>query len=201
MVWCCRLFKNFPPFVVIHTVQGFSIVHEAEVDVFLEFPCFLYDPMNVDSLISGSSACSKLSWYIWKFSVHILLKPSLKDFDHKLTSMWNEHNSLVAWTFFGIAFLWNWNESWPFLVLWPLLSFHICWQIEYNTLTASFFWIWNSLPGMLLPPLALFIVMLPKAHLTSHSRTSGSRWVITLSWFSGSLRPVLYGMYILGTSS
>ena len=74
-------------FVVIHIVKGFSIVNEAEVGVFLEFPCFLYDSMSVGNLISGSSAFSKPSLYLWKFSVHILLKPSLKDFEHNLASM------------------------------------------------------------------------------------------------------------------
>ena len=82
-----HLFKNFPLFVVIHIVKGFSVVNKAEIDVFLEFPSFLYDPTDVGNLISGSSAFSKPSLYIWKFSVHILLKPSLKDFDHNLTSM------------------------------------------------------------------------------------------------------------------
>ena len=72
---------------MIHTVKGFSVVNEAEVDVFLEFPCFLNDPMNVGNLISGSSAFSKSSLYIWKFSVHVMLKPSLKDFEHKLAGM------------------------------------------------------------------------------------------------------------------
>ena len=83
-------------FVVICTVKGFSIVNEAEVDVFLEFPCFLYDPINVGNLIFGSSAFSKSSLYIWEFSVHILLKPSLKDFEHNLTSMGNERNCPVV---------------------------------------------------------------------------------------------------------
>ena len=87
MVWYSHLFKNFPHFVVIHTVEGFSIVNEAEVNVFLEFPCFHHDPINVGSLISGSSAFSKPSLCIWKFSVHILLKPSLKDFERYLASM------------------------------------------------------------------------------------------------------------------
>ena len=82
-----HLFKNFSQFVVIHKVKGFSVVNEAEVDVFLEFPCFLHDPMNVGNLISGSSASSKPSLYIWKFSVHILLKFSLKYFEHNLASM------------------------------------------------------------------------------------------------------------------
>ena len=87
MVWHSHLFKNFPQFVVIHTVKGFSIVNEAEIDVFLEFPCLFYDPKDVGNLISDSSAFSKSSLYIWNFSVHILLKPSLKDFEHYLASM------------------------------------------------------------------------------------------------------------------
>ena len=74
-------------FVVIHTVKGLSVVNEAEVDAFLEFLCFLYDPTNVGNLLSDSSAFSKSNLYIWKFSVHVLLKPSLKDFGHNLTSM------------------------------------------------------------------------------------------------------------------
>ena len=80
-------FKNFPQFVVIHTVNGFRLVNETEVDVFLEFPCFLYDPINVGNLISDSSASLKPSLYIWKFSVHILLKPVLKDFEYNLGSV------------------------------------------------------------------------------------------------------------------
>ena len=79
MVRYSHLFKNFPQFVVIHKVNHFSVVNEAEVDVFLAFPCFLYDPTNVGNLIFGSSAFSKPRLYIWKFSVHILLKLSLKD--------------------------------------------------------------------------------------------------------------------------
>ena len=87
MVWYSHLFTNFPQFALIHTIKGFHVVNEAEVDAFLEFLCFLHDLTNVGNLISGSSAFSKLSWYIWKFSVHILLKPSLKDFEHKLAGM------------------------------------------------------------------------------------------------------------------
>ena len=89
VVWCSHLFKNFPQFVVIHTVKGFSIVNQVEVEVFLELSCFFYDPVDVGNLISGSSAFSKSSLYIWKFLVHILLKPSLEDFEHYLASMWN----------------------------------------------------------------------------------------------------------------
>ena len=89
MIWYSHPLKNFPQFVVIHTVKGFSIVYEPEVDVFLEFPYFFCDPGDIGNLISGSSAFSKSSLYIWKFSVHILLKPSLKDFEHYLASLWN----------------------------------------------------------------------------------------------------------------
>ena len=111
VVWYFHLFKNFPQFVVIHTVKGFSIANEAEVDVLLEFPCFFYDPTDVGNLISGSSAFSKTSLFIWKFLVHVLLKPSLKDLEHYLASMFSECNSTAIGTFFGIAFLWDWNEN------------------------------------------------------------------------------------------
>ena len=96
MVWYSHLLKNFPQFVVIYTVKGFSVVNEAEVDVFLKFSCFFYDPMDAGNLISDSSAFSKSSLNIWKFSVHVLLKPSLKDFEHYLASMQNEHNCMVV---------------------------------------------------------------------------------------------------------
>ena len=87
MVWCFHLFKNFPQFVVIHTVKGSGVVNEAKVGVFLKFACFFYDPVCVCNLISGSSAFSKSSLYIWKFWIHILWKPSLKDFEHNLASL------------------------------------------------------------------------------------------------------------------
>ena len=121
VVWYSHLFQNFPQFVLIHTVKDFGIVNEA--DVFLVFSCFFDDPVNVANLISGSSTFPKSSLYIWKSSVHVLLKPSLEDFEHYLASMWNECTSTIVWTFFGIALLWDWNENWPFPVLWPLLSF------------------------------------------------------------------------------
>ena len=87
MVWYSYLFKNFPQFVVIHTIKGFSVVKETEVDVFLEFPCFLHDPMDVGNLISGSSAFSKSSLNIWNFMVHVLLKPALENFECYFASM------------------------------------------------------------------------------------------------------------------
>ena len=98
------------------------VVKEAEVDVFLKFPCFFYDPTNVGNLISGSSAFSKSCLYIWKFLVQGLLKPSLKDFEHNSTRMWNENSCTVILTFFPLPSLeFQWKLT--FLVLWPLLSF------------------------------------------------------------------------------
>ena len=96
--------------------------HKAEIDVFLELSCFFHDPADVGNLISGSSAFSKTSLDIKKFTVHIFLKPGLENFEHYFTSMWDECNCVVVWAFFGIAFLWDWNENWPFPDLWPLLS-------------------------------------------------------------------------------
>ena len=87
MVWNSHLFKNFPKFVVVHTVKGFGLVSIAEVDVFLELSCFFDDPADVGNLISGSSAFPKFSLNIWKFTVHILLKPGLVNFEHYFTSM------------------------------------------------------------------------------------------------------------------
>ena len=87
MAWYSYLLKNFPQFVVIHRVKGFSIVNEAEVDVFLELPCFSYGPADVASFISGPSAFSKSSLNIWKFLGHVLLKPGLEDFEHYFASV------------------------------------------------------------------------------------------------------------------
>ena len=123
VVWYFHLFKNFPQSIVIHTVKEFGIVNKAEIDVFLELACFFHDPTDVGNLISASSVFSKSSWYIWKFSVHTLLKPGLKDFEHYFASTWNECSCVVIWTFFDIALLWDWNENWPFPVLCLLLSF------------------------------------------------------------------------------
>ena len=123
VVWYSHLMKNFLQFVLIHTVKVFGVVSKAEIDVFLEFSCFFNDPPDVGNLISGSSAFSKSSLHIWNFIVHIPLKPGMENFKYYFTSVWDECNCAVVWTFFGLAFLWGWNENRPFPVLWPLLSF------------------------------------------------------------------------------
>ena len=130
-------------------------------------------------LISGSSAFSKSSLHIWKFMVHILLKPSLEDFEHYFAIMRSECNCEVVWTLFGIVLLGTEMKTYLFLSCGHYWVFQICWHIDCSTLSASSFRIWNSPGGIPSPPLALFVVMLPKAHLTSHSRLSGCRWVIT----------------------
>ena len=96
VVWYSNLLKNFPQFVVIHTVKGFGIVNKAEVDVFLELSCFYYDPMDVDNLLSGSSVFSKSNLNISKFLVHVLLNPCLENFEHYFASMWDECNCVVV---------------------------------------------------------------------------------------------------------
>ena len=119
--WYSHLFQNFPQFIVIHTVKGFGIVNKAEIDIFMELSCFFHNPAYVGDLISGSSAFSKTSLNIWKFMVHILLKPGLENFDY-FTSVWDECSCVVVWTFFGIAFIWDLNGNSPFPVLWPPLN-------------------------------------------------------------------------------
>ena len=113
-----------------------------------------------------------LSLNIWKFTAQVLLKPGLENFEHYFTSVWDECNCVVVWAFFGITFLWDWNENWFFQSSGHCWVFQICWHIECNTFTASSFMIWNRSNGIPSPPLALFVVMLSKAHLTSHSRMS-----------------------------
>ena len=189
VVWYSHLLKNFPQFVVIHTLKGFGVVNKAEVDVFMELSCFFDDPVDVGDLISASSGFSKSSLNIWKFTVHELLKAgecwrtvdSLENFEHYFASVWDDCNCAVVWKFFGIAFLWDWNENWPFPVLWPLLSFPNLLAYWVQHFYSIIFRIWISSTGIPSPPLALFVEM-PKAHLTLHSRMSGSRWVITPSW-------------------
>ena len=123
VVWYSHLLKNFPQFVVIYTVKGFGIVNRAEVDVFLEHLCFFDDPVDVGNLISGFSAISKISLNIWKLTLHILLKPSLENFEHYFASMWDECNCAVVWASVGTALLWDLNENWLFPVLRPLPHF------------------------------------------------------------------------------
>ena len=165
VVWYSHLFKNFPQFVVIHTVKGFRIASEAEVDVFLEFPFFFCDLMVLGDLISDSSAFSKSSLYIWKFLVQVLSKPSLMNFEHTLLAcemsavVWYFEHSLPL-PFFGIGtktdLFQSCGQGWVL---------QICWHVECSTLTASSFRIWTSSPGIPSPPVALFIVMLTKAQL------------------------------------
>ena len=125
-------------FVVICTVKGCSIINETKVDIFLEFSFFSYGPMVVCNLIFCSSAFSKSSLYIWKCSFHVLLQPSLKDFEHYLASMWNKCYCAIVWTFFDIALFWDQNENRPFPVLGPLLSFpnlQTYWVQHFNNIT------------------------------------------------------------------
>ena len=100
--------------VLLSTQSKPGTINETEVDDFLELPCFFHDPADVDNSISGSSTFSKSCLNIWTFSVHVLLKPGLESFEHYFTSVWDEYNCVVVWTFFDFAFLWNWNENWPF---------------------------------------------------------------------------------------
>ena len=123
VVWDSHLFQKFPQNVVIHTVKGFGIVNKAEVDVFLGLSLFLDNPEDAGNFNSGSSAFSKSTLNIWKFTIHVLLDPGLENFEHYFDSMWDECNCVAVWTFFGIAFLWDCNENWPFPVLWSLLHF------------------------------------------------------------------------------
>ena len=140
VIWYSHLLKNFPQFMVIHTDKGFGIVNKAEIDVFLPLSsCFFDDPVEVGNLISGSSAFSTSSLHIWKFTVHLLLKPCLENCEHYITSMWVECNCAVVWTFFGIVFLWDWNENWPLPLyicpspeLWPQCTTEVNWVANIN---------------------------------------------------------------------
>ena len=188
VVWYSYIFKNFPQFVVIHTVKGFSVVNEADVDVFLEFSCFLCDSANVGNSISGSSAFSKLSLYIWMFSVTFcwsltwrILRISLLACEMSAIVWYSEHS--LALPFFGIGMKTDLFQSCGYCWV-----FQICWHTECSILMASSFRIWNSSAEIPSPLLALFIVRLPKAYLTSHSRMSGSRCMIPPLWLSGSWR-------------
>ena len=114
-VWYSHLFQNFPQFVVIHTVKGFSIVNKAEIDVFLQLSCFFDDPMNVGNLISGSSAISKSSLNKWKFTVHILLKPGLENFEHLYCVRWMQlcGSLSILWHCVSLGLEWKLTFSGP----------------------------------------------------------------------------------------
>ena len=103
--------------------QGLWHSQQSRSRYFLELSWLFHDPVDVGNLISCSSAFSKTSLNIWKFTVHVLLKPGLENFEHYFTSVWDECNCAIVWAFFGIAFLWDWSENLHFPVLWPLLSF------------------------------------------------------------------------------
>ena len=111
MVWYSHLSKSFPQSVMIHIVKGLIIVEETEIDVFLKFLCFLYNPANFHNFISYFSSFSKDRLDIWKFLVHILLKPSISDFKHDLTSMGDVYNYSMVSTFFGATLVENWDED------------------------------------------------------------------------------------------
>ena len=152
----------------------------------MKLSCFFDDPLDVGNLISVYSTFSKNSLNIWKFMAQVLLKHGLQNFENYFASVWDYCNCAVVWAFFGVAFLRDWNENWPFPVPWPLLSFPNLLDYECSTFTASSFSIWNSSSGIPSPSLALFIAMLPKpTWLHEHSRMSGSNWVITPLWLSG----------------
>ena len=138
-----------------------------------------------------------------KFFVHLLLKPSLENFEHYFARMWNECNCVIVWTFLALSFFGIGMKTDLFQSYGHCWVFQVCWHFECSTFTASSFRIWNSSAGKPSPPLALFVVMLPKAHLTLHYRMSGSRWVITPLWLSRSWK-ILFCVVllcILATSS
>ena len=142
-----------------------------------ELSCFFYDPVDVGSLISGSSTFSKSSLRIWEFSVQVLLKPGLENFEHYFTSVWDECNCAIVWAFFGIGMKTDLFQSCGHCWV-----FQICWHIECSTFTTSSFRIWNSSTGISSPPLGLFIVMLSKVHLTSHFSMSFGDHTIVIIW-------------------
>ena len=183
VVWYSHLFQNFPQFIVINTFNGFGIVNKAEIDVFLDLSCFFNDLADVGNLVFGSSACFKTSLNIWKFTycwslAWRILSITLLGCEMS-TIVWQFEHSL-ALPFIGIGM-----KTDPFQSCGNCWVFQICWHIECSTFTAWSFRIWNSSTGIPSPLLALFVVMLPKAHLTLHSRISGSKWLITPSWLSG----------------
>ena len=152
VVWYSHLLKNFPQFVVIHTLKGFGVVNKAEVDIFLELSCFFDDPTDVGNLIYVPSAFSKSSLNIWKFMRFIWRFTNCWSLTWRILSITllaceMSANCVVVWTFFGVALLWDWNENWPFPGCGHCGVFQICWYIECSTFTASSLRIWNSSTG------------------------------------------------------
>ena len=129
MVWYSHLFQNFPVYCDPHS-RRFWHSQESR-NIFLGFSCFFDDPADVGNLISGSSAFSKTSSNIWKLSVHKLLKPGLENFEHYFISIWDECNCAVVWAFFGIAFLWDWNENWP--LKWYIFPFLLSFSLPFSS--------------------------------------------------------------------
>ena len=158
VVWYSYLFQNFPQFLVIHTV---SLWHSM---FFWNSLAFLMIEPDVGNLISGLSAFSKTSLNIWKFMVHILLKPDLENFELYFTSMWDECNCAVVWAFLTLPFIGIGMKTDLCQCCGHCWVFQICWHIECSTFIASSFGIWNSSTGIPSPPLALFVVMLPNTH-------------------------------------
>ena len=139
---------------------------------FLELSCFFCGPMDVGNLISVSSAFSKSSLNIWKFMVHILLKPGMENFEHYFANVWDECNCVVVWTFFGIAFLWDWNENWKYLEGWTLVNI---WKES-----ASYFtWVFEGIPFLALEELNLH--SLAGCQLRAGERDRRREWEI---WFT-----------------
>ena len=190
VIWYSHLLKNFPQFVVIYTVKDFGIVNKTKIDVFSGILLLFNDPADVGNFISGSSAFSKSSLNIWKFTVHVLFKPGLENFEHYFTRKWVQlcGSLSILWHWLSLGLEWKLTFSSPVATVefskfagilsaalsqHHLLGFDIA-QLEFHHLTS-------------------FVqVMLPKAHLTLHSRMSGSRWVITPLWLSGSWRSFRY---------
>ena len=176
VVWYSRLFENFPQFVMIHTVKGFSIVNKIEVDV-LEFPCLLYDPANVGNLISCSSSFSKPSLDICKFLVHVMLQSSMQDFEYPLlawemsaTVQWLAHPLVLTFLVIGMK-VDRFQSCGPCSVFW------ICWHNEHKTLMASSYRDLNSSAGISSPtPGLLTAVLLSPSRLHNPGCLALGEW-------------------------
>ena len=154
VIWYSHHLKNFVKFfVVIHTVKGFGVGNKAKVDVFLDLSYFYHNPMDAGNLTSVSSAHSKFSFNIWKFRVHILLKPDMAHFEHYFATMRNECNCAVLWTFFTLPFFGIGMKTDLFQSYSHCWVLQIFWQFECSTFTASSFRIWSSCTGIPSPPL------------------------------------------------